>query len=234
MSSASPSAEIAVFDLDNTIVRGSAVFHFGQGAVKQGVIRYRDIWSFAWQQFRFSHRGENTGKLTDIQDRALGIAAGHRLDDLRALMPSIYGRYIAKRIWPQIPGLIARHRAAGRDVWIATASPSLIADYIAERLGCTGAIASQLELTPTGELTGRFAGPVRHGGQKAVAVRALAEAHGYDLADSYAYTDSINDRALLELVGHPVAVNPDAQLRTLALQNGWSIRRFTRRQHPDA
>jgi HAD superfamily hydrolase (TIGR01490 family) len=224
-----PSRAIAVLDLDNTIVRGSAVFHFGRGAVSRGLIAARDVWSFAWQQFRFAHHGENTGKLRDIQDRALGIAAGRRLDEITALMPDIYDRWIAPCVWPHIPDIIAMHREAGREVWIATASPRVIAAYIAERLGCTGAIASDLELTPDGRLTGRFSGPVRHGQSKADAVAALARERDLDLAASFAYTDSINDEALLRLVGNPVAVNPDTRLRRLAGHEGWPVLRLRRR-----
>ncbi|WP_051224681.1 HAD family hydrolase [Pseudoclavibacter soli] len=225
-----PSApiEAAFFDLDNTVVRGSAVFSFGRGAVRAKVIRYRDLWQFLWQQVRFSYRGENTGKLSDIQDRALALAAGHRLAEMQALMPDIYDRYLAARIWRQIPEIIAQHHAAGRDVWLVTASPMIVAEYVAERLGFTGALASGLEVTEDGVLTGRFDGPVLHGAEKAVQVRRLAAERGYDLADCWAYSDSINDLPMLELVGHPVAVNPDAQLRRLADARRWHIRAFRR------
>lgn len=223
---ASPDAA-AFFDLDNTVVRGSAVFTFGRGAVRAKVIRYRDIWQFAWQQFRFSYRGENTTKLGDIQERALALAAGHRYSQMQALMPEIYDRLLAERVWPQIRQLVAEHQAAGRDVWIATASPTIVGDYIAQRLGFTGALTSHLEVRD-GLLTGNFDGPVLHGAEKAERVTRLAAERGYDLAQCHAYSDSINDLPLLELVGNPVAVNPDAHLRRIAHQQNWPIRSFRR------
>src|SRR5690606_4239292 len=64
---------------------------------------------------------------------------------------------------------------------------------------------------------------------KVAAVRELARERGYDLADSYAYSDSISDLPLLEAVGHPTAVNPDRALRKAAEQRGWAIREF---RHP--
>jgi len=59
-------------------------------------------------------------------------------------------------------------------------------------------------------------------------VRSLAERRGIDLGGSYAYTDSIADLPMLEAVGHPVAVNPDKELRKQAEERGWDIRDFRR------
>ena len=65
-----------------------------------------------------------------------------------------------------------------------------------------------------------------HGPAKAEAIRALADREGLDLTRCSAYSDSVNDLPMLSLVGHPVAVNPDAQLRRHARANGWVIRDF--------
>ena len=59
-------------------------------------------------------------------------------------------------------------------------------------------------------------------------MRELAEAAGYDLADCYAYSDSITDLPMLEAVGHPAAVNPDRALRRAARERGWPVLVFTR------
>jgi phosphoserine phosphatase len=67
-----------------------------------------------------------------------------------------------------------------------------------------------------------------YGEGKAVAMRELAEQHGYDLSDCHAYSDSATDVPMLELVGHPTAVNPDKALRRTASERGWPVRRFTR------
>jgi hypothetical protein len=78
---------------------------------------------------------------------------------------------------------------------------------------------------------GRYTGQVdyyAYGPNKAAAMRELAEAAGYDLADCYAYSDSITDLPMLEAVGHPAAVNPDRALRRAARERGWPILVFTR------
>jgi hypothetical protein len=65
-----------------------------------------------------------------------------------------------------------------------------------------------------------------HGPEKAVRVRELAESRGVDLARSYAFSDSVNDLPLLELVGNPVAMNPDRRLRAEARRRGWQVLDF--------
>jgi hypothetical protein len=59
-------------------------------------------------------------------------------------------------------------------------------------------------------------------------MRAMAEERGIDLADSWAYSDSVTDVPMLEAVGHPVVVNPDRGLLKVARAREWEVRRFTR------
>jgi phosphoserine phosphatase len=77
-----------------------------------------------------------------------------------------------------------------------------------------------------GIYTGRLVGEPMHGEAKAVAVRALAEREGLDLQRCAAYSDSANDVPMLSVVGRPVAVNPDSELRAIARARGWEIRDF--------
>jgi phosphoserine phosphatase len=98
---------------------------------------------------------------------------------------------------------------------------------IAELLGIDDVIATRMVVAEgryTGEVAYYAAGPT-----KAAAARALAEERGYDLASSYAYSDSISDVPLLECVGNPTAVNPDRALRRIAIERGWPMLEF---RHP--
>jgi phosphoserine phosphatase len=79
-----------------------------------------------------------------------------------------------------------------------------------------------------GRYTGHAAGPFTYREGKAQAMRELADAEGIDLAASYAYSDSESDLPMLRAVGHPVVVNPDAQLARVAREEGWEIMRFER------
>jgi phosphoserine phosphatase len=71
-------------------------------------------------------------------------------------------------------------------------------------------------------------GPLLHGKEKALAIKELAEIHGFDLSECFAYSDSHNDLPLLQAVGNPCAINPDAALRLRALREGWPIHDFRR------
>ena len=74
-------------------------------------------------------------------------------------------------------------------------------------------------------------GALLHGKEKAVAVRELAQLKGFNLDDCYSYSDSHNDFPLLQCVGHPSAINPDAILSLRAMAEGWPIHDFRRARH---
>jgi phosphoserine phosphatase len=107
------------------------------------------------------------------------------------------------------------------------------AQIVAEALGMSGGLGTRAQLDGQQRYSGRLAGPLLHGADKASAVEELAAAEGIDLGASAAYSDSVNDLPLLELVGHPAVVNPDRRLRAVAEERGWSahdIRRGRQRR----
>jgi phosphoserine phosphatase len=108
-----------------------------------------------------------------------------------------------------------------------SASPEDIVLPLAEHLGVDGAIASRVEVDDEG----RYAGEMEfyaYGPFKAEAMQELAEAEGFDLAESSAYSDSYTDLPMLEAVGHPVAVNPDRVLAKVAREREWEVMQFTK------
>ncbi|MEA3511054.1 MAG: HAD-IB family hydrolase, partial [Actinomycetota bacterium] len=110
---------------------------------------------------------------------------------------------------------------------IVSASPIEIVDDFAAAIGLTGGIGT-VAATENGVYNGELAEPFCYGEGKAIAIRKLVEEKGYDLRLSYAYTDSAGDLPMLEIVGHPVAVNPDRALETIAYHRGWAIVEFSR------
>jgi HAD superfamily hydrolase (TIGR01490 family) len=132
---------------------------------------------------------------------------------------------MADRIWPGARDLTQRHLDAGQRVWLVTATPVELANILARRLGLTGALGTVAESTD-GVYTGRLVGGLLHGEAKAAAIRALAEREGLNLERSSAYSDSVNDLPMLELVGHPSAVNPDPELLAEARERGWPVHDF--------
>jgi len=117
------------------------------------------------------------------------------------------------------------HLDQGQRVWLVTAAPIEIAQIIARRLGLTGAMGTVAEHVD-GVYTGGLIGDLLHGPAKAEAIRALAAREGLDLSLCSAYSDSANDLPMLELVGDPCAINPDAKLRAHARAEGWRVRDY--------
>lgn len=213
---------IAFFDVDNTLMRGASVYHVGRGAFRRRLISIRDILLFAWHDFRFVKVGENREHLATAKDRALQLVAGHTEADLVALAEDIYERDIERKLWPETVDLTREHLAKGHEVWLISATPQLVGDVIAKRLGLTGALGTKVEAVD-GVFTGRLDGHVLHGEHKAEVAEAFAVRRGARLADCWAYSDSRNDIPLLTLVGNRVVVNPDATLAKHAREHGWTI-----------
>ncbi|WP_374754136.1 HAD family hydrolase [Streptomyces sp. SM12] len=216
----------AFFDLDNTIMRGAALFHFGRGLYKRRFFSRQELMRFAWQQAYFRLAGsEHSGHMREARDSALSIVRGHRVSELMGIGEEIYDEYLADRMWPGTRALAQAHLDAGQQVWLVTAAPVETATIIARRLGFTGALGTVAE-SVGGVYTGRLAGEPLHGPAKAVAVDALAAAEGLDLDRCAAYSDSVNDIPMLSLVGHPYAINPDNALRAHARERGWRLRDY--------
>ncbi|MEU5180736.1 HAD-IB family hydrolase [Streptomyces longwoodensis] len=216
----------AFFDLDNTVMQGAALFHFGRGLYKRKFFETRDLVRFAWQQAWFRLAGiEDPEHMQEARDSALSIVKGHRVSELQSIGEEIYDEYMAERIWPGTRALAQAHLDAGQKVWLVTAAPVEIAQVIARRLGLTGALGTVAE-SVDGVYTGRLVGEPLHGPAKAEAVRALAAAENLDLSRCAAYSDSHNDIPMLSLVGHPYAINPDSKLRKHARELEWRLRDY--------
>lgn len=216
----------AFFDLDNTVMQGAAIFHFGRGLYKRRFFHKRDLLRFAWQQAWFRLAGsEDPAHMEEARDSALSIVKGHRVEELMSIGEEIYDEYMAAKIWPGTRALAQAHLDAGQPVWLVTAAPVETATIIARRLGLTGALGTVAE-SVDGVYTGRLVGEPLHGPAKAEAVKALATAQGLDLSRCAAYSDSANDIPMLSLVGHPYAINPDSALRRHAREHDWRLRDY--------
>ena len=216
----------AFFDLDNTLIRGASIYYFARGLAARKLFGPRDLARMAWGQANFRVRGaENADHIDALREAALAFVADHKVADIVALSEEIYDESMADRVWEGTRALAQRHLQAGQRVWLVTATPVELASIVSSRLGLTGALGTVAE-SVDGVYTGRLVGGLLHGDAKAAAVQALAAREGLDLARCSAYSDSINDLPMLELVGHPNAVNPDADLRAEARTGEWPIYDF--------
>jgi HAD superfamily hydrolase (TIGR01490 family) len=216
----------AFFDVDNTMMRGASIYYFARGLAARHFFSARDLAAFAWQQAKFRVGGrEDHGDMTQARESALAFVAGKEVAEIVRHAEEIYDELMAERIWSGTRALAELHLGAGQRVWLVTAAPIELAAIIARRLGLTGALGTVAEIED-GKYTGRLVGEPLHGPAKAAAVFALAEREGLELTGCAAYSDSINDLPMLQLVGRPVAVNPDSSLKSHARAEGWDIRDF--------
>jgi HAD superfamily hydrolase (TIGR01490 family) len=220
-----PEPRIAVFfDLDRTIIEGSSISQVGYAAWRAGLIDLRHMRSELGKALLFGLFGESKSVADETVPKLLATIEGHRQSELLELREPLVQRMLDEAR-PETLRLLRLHARMGRDCYLVSASAIEIVEPLAERLGFAGAIATEAEVVD-GVYTGRLAKPFRHGIGKAEAIAALAEEKGYDLTLSFAYSDSHNDLPMLEAVGIPVVINPDARLADTAYERGWPVVEF--------
>jgi len=225
-----PSSNVAAFfDIDNTLMQGASIYHLARGLFARKILSASDLADYALVQGRFLLAGssESVADLAKITESALAFVAGRTTEELESLCEEIYDEIMADKVWPGTVQLAHEHLEAGHRVWLVSAAPIELARVIATKLGLDGAVATTSEIVD-GIYTGKLTSVPMHGAAKAEALHVLAREHGFDLAASYAYSDSSNDIPLLTMVGHPTAINPDSALRKYAERNDWPIRDFRR------
>jgi HAD superfamily hydrolase (TIGR01490 family) len=217
----------AFFDLDRTLMEGSSAFQFGRAAYKAGLISRRRLLADGWANLRFRLRGATDADTHALRERISRSLEGTRVKDMERLGADVLAG-VLPRIYPQMLALAHEHQDAGRRVYIVTAASQELADMLARVLALDGAIGSQFSEAKDGVYTGKPTGLFVYRSEKALAVQQLAARERVDLDASYAYSDSESDLPMLNLVGHPVAVNPDQELARIARERGWEILRFDR------
>lgn len=197
---------------------------------ERGLLARGELAKAGAKQARFLLRGsESPADMAEAMQAALVFVAGRDVSEVTAVGAEIFDDRMIAKLWPGTLELARAHVAAGHQVWLVSATPSELANLMALRLGLSGGLGTAAEIVE-GRYTGQLIGTPLHGASKAAAISQLAAKHAIDLADSYAYSDSINDVPLLEMVGHPVAINPDGPLRAHAKVRKWPIKDFRRQK----
>ena len=218
----------AFFDLDNTMVRGSTLYFLGRAMYQRGFFTKADISKFVVANVRFRLTGtEKPEVIARFQKAATDFIAGHDVEQIHSIGQSVYDEFVSPALIQGTIDIAKQHLAEGAEVWLVTAAPEDMAKLIASKLGFTGALGTRVEITD-GKYTGNLTGKILHGVEKARVVRELAAERGFSLANCHAYSDSASDFPLLQSVGTPHAINPDARLRIKALAENWQIHDFRR------
>jgi HAD superfamily hydrolase (TIGR01490 family) len=217
----------AFFDLDKTLMQGSSGFQFARAVREAGMISRRQLVSDAVANVRFRLRGAGDDEAEALRIRIATSLEGVRVRDLERLGVRAMQR-ILPRLYPKMLTIAYAHQDAGRPAYIVTAAAQGMAEVLARVMTFDGALGSALGEVEQGVYTGRTTGAFLYGSAKAVAIQQLAAREGFDLSACYAYSDSVSDAPMLRAVGHPVVVNPDADLEQLAREEGWEILRLDR------
>jgi putative phosphoserine phosphatase / 1-acylglycerol-3-phosphate O-acyltransferase len=214
---ASRSAVAAIFELDRTLIQGSAgpvlARHLRQVGLALPVVHPYDS---RFQRLSDSWVGPQLARLCAQMAKGWPV-------DLVAKAAEGAADELAAALQPFAPQTLTWHRSAGHRLLLATLTPELLAQPLATRLGLEDVIAP-VWAARDGAYTGRVDGRLPWGRQKVLAVRAWARTGGIDQLASYAYSANFYDATLLAAVGHPTVVNPSLALHALAGVEGWPVR----------
>ncbi len=216
----------AFFDLDKTIIAKSSTLAFSKSFYAGGLISRGSVLRSAYAQFVYLVGGADHDQMEKMRDFLSELSAGWDVQTVRDIVADTLHHIVDPLVYDEAVSLIEEHQLAGRDVVIVSASGAEVVEPIGEMLGADGVIATRMEIED-GKYTGEI-GFYAYAENKATAIQELAEEKGYDLSRSYAYSDSMTDVHMLEIVGHPYAVNPDRELRRIAGSRGWPVLWFNR------
>lgn len=213
----------AIFDLDRTLLQGGTGPLLSRAMYDLGVVT-RKLPGEKLLYGMFDLIGETLPSIFLARQATL-VAKGREMATFDEAAVAA-AEAIAEVVHPFALALIEQHQAAGRPVVLATTTPYHLIKPLADRLGFDHVIATRYTINDEGRFDGSITGNFVWSRGKIAAVREWAEREGIDLAESFAYSDSIYDLPLLSAVGSPNAVNPDPRLTLYAVARGWPIVHF--------
>ena len=209
----------AFFDMDRTLLE-----------VNSGTLWVRDEWRegrMSWSDaarallYLLRYRAGISSGMDEAYRWAARRLSGFSVEEVESITRAWFEARISDRVRPGAWQCLETHREAGHRIVLATSAPAHSAAAACEIFGIDDYIATEFEIRD-----GVFTGEIETmglGDHKLSCAQNWASREGIDLSASWFYTDSVTDSALLEHVGHPVAVHPDGPLRRLARRNGWPV-----------
>jgi HAD superfamily hydrolase (TIGR01490 family) len=180
----------------------------------------------AYAQFVYVLGGADHDQMERMREYLSALTEGWDADQLREIVAEALQEAVEPIIYEEAANLIDEHHAAGRDVVIVSSSGQEIVELIGAMLGADHSIGTRVAI-----VDGQYTGQIEfyaYAENKAHAMRDLADEQGYDLSQSYAYSDAATDLPMLESVGFPSVVNPDRPLRREAMARDWPILTFSK------
>jgi HAD superfamily hydrolase (TIGR01490 family) len=214
---------LALFDLDNTLLSGDSDFEWSQFLIEQGVLD-RELFEAKNLAFYEQYKA-GTLDIHEFLDFQLKPLSRHA----RKVLDEWHEQFMRIKMRPMMGArareLVSRHQTAGDVCAIITATNSFVTAPIAREFGVANLIATDPE-EKDGEFTGRVAGVPSFREGKVVRMESWLAERGWSwesFEETWFYSDSLNDLPLLSKVKHPVAVDPDETLRAHAEQQGWPL-----------
>ncbi|MFZ5481839.1 MAG: HAD family hydrolase [Myxococcota bacterium] len=213
----------AFFDLERTLTRHAVEQAVGTASWRRGDLPTSGALRMAWAYLKYDLG--LVGEFEALKRAGAVVFTGrdHARDVAQFL--AWFAEEGRAAIFPEARAAVDAFRAGGVPVWIVSSTYDFMVAPYARELGCAGFFGCSLEVVD-GRCTGRIAGTIWHQETKARAVREVAAAEGIDLAQSWAFGDSVNDEAMLRAVGRPKVVNPGRALRRRAEERGWEVLRW--------
>jgi HAD superfamily hydrolase (TIGR01490 family) len=217
----------AFFDLDKTLMAGSSGMVFARVASGHGMVSKRQLARWGRDHIRYRLRGSTDEQTSELLRVARETFRGVAERDIIRMGPEVLAG-ILPRIYPEMLEEVHRHQDEGRATFIVSAAGNEMVALLAQVLGMEGGIGTSYEVGADGRYNGRLNGPFVYGEGKVEAISRFADEHEIDLAQSYAYSDSVSDLPMLRSVGNAVVVNPDPELLGIAKSEGWRALKFER------
>jgi HAD superfamily hydrolase (TIGR01490 family) len=214
----------AFFDLDRTLLSRSSSLALAEPFHRRGLIGRRQLWKARVAQAIFVRFGAGHGRAGGTAEAAMSVLRSLRVETLREIVADAWEPVLRPLVYREALEQAAAHQARGEPVFVVSGALQEVVDVLARELGLTGGIGSAAAVED-GVYTGRLERRLL-GREKAEALVELAAATRLGLESSTAYSDSHTDLPFLEAVGSPVAVNPDRELRRIAGERGWPVRRY--------
>ncbi len=212
----------AFFDMDKTLIAENSGSLYMRYRYERGEISGVDLLKGlgAYLQYKLGMLDiRNWTKHMMVQFRGQSEA------DLEEQANEWFEESVVQTIYPEAEKLVREHESAGHVVAIVSGATKFVVRPLARRLGISHFLYTRLEVEE-GRFTGRVVEPICFEEGKIYWLQQFIEEHGIDLARSYFYTDSITDLPLLDIVGHPIAANPDPLLYREAVKRRWPVRFF--------
>jgi len=209
---------LAIFDLDNTLLNGDSDYLWGQFLAAEGIVD-GDYYERENQRF-YDEYNAGTLNIFEFLRFSLQPLADNKLESMLTLRQKFMESNIAPIILPKARKLLQKHRDQGHELLIITATNTFVTQPIAEALEINNLIGTDPEFK-NGRYTGEVSGTPSFRDGKVTRLNTWLEENGYNLASSWFYSDSHNDLPLLEVVTHPIAVDADDTLLQHAAAKGW-------------